>query len=161
MWYSCLLTNPEKELPIFLSNIEKDYEFNYSSINSYIREKKWKILKEAFYKDRELKKQTLLGFNLIVSYGFIAVEVDTQFRILALKTNKVLYLDKELPLAYRKLYLKFKDEIELIYNFDIDVVYTNNCGKNSFLQFNMPKFKSINDRNEYVHGLLDEYYETR
>lgn len=161
MKYSCLLTNPELEVPLFYNNITEECEIIYEHYSSYIYGKKWDALKAIFKDSSIYRRSNLLGYNLLVSRGFILVKEEEDFKILACQTNKALYLDKELPTTYRKLYLKFKNEIEEIYNSNVDIIYTNNCGKNSFIQFETPKFKSISDRKEYVGELLDEYYETR
>jgi len=162
MWYSNLITDKELEIPLYLERLNTKYEFESDYLSTYIYGKKWNYLKELFLSNNiSTKKQTLLGFTIIVGKGLLILEEDEQYKILILQTSKALYVDKELPNTYRKLYLKFKNEIEVIYNSEVDVIYTNNCGKNSFYQFEMPKFKSISDRNEYVGQLLDEYYDNR
>lgn len=169
MWYSYLLTSPELELPILYNGLDNEKEVCIIGTNFISRRRGfWDIFKKEFsrtekltYGNNAIYSFTGLNYDIVVGKGYVGVVEDDQINLLVLETNKALYIDKEFETTYRKLYLKLKSEILIKFNSDKDIVYTNNCGKNSFYQFEKPKCKSISERNEYVTGLLEEYYENR
>lgn len=164
MWYSYLLTSPELECPLFTAHLPDEYEVPITGNSRVFRREKWERFKREFcriYTNLNTYRVTLLNLDLIVAQGYIGVVIEEQIKILVLETNNILYIDKEFETTYRKLYLKIKDIMLDKFNSDKDVIYTNNCGKNSFYQFEKPKCKSISERNDYVKELLDEYYESR
>ena len=165
MWYNYLITSPDLESPLFTSHVPDEYEVPITGNSTIYGRNKWINFVRYFTGFREKNLNTyrvsLLRLNLVVAKGYIGVVVNNEVKILVLETNNNLYIDKELETTYRKLYLKIKDILLATFKSDKDVIYTKNCGKNSFYQFEKPKCKSIKERDEYVQELLNEYYETR
>lgn len=160
MWYSVLLTgNTLKECSLFLSE-QTDDEIEvplYYFFRNIWGSPTWKKLFREFEEMRNyatLADYHFLDLNIVVSYKFLGVEYDGKVRILINETNENVYIDKYFERDYRKLFLKFKNILLSLHSSSKDIIYTENAGKNSFYQFEKPKFKSISERKEYINSLL-------
>lgn len=162
MWYSVLLTgNTSKEYSLFLENFRNAEEFEVS-LEHFERFRwgrmKWERLFNEFKNinsHSSLFKYNFINLEIVVQYKFLGIIEDDKLRILINETNENIYIDKYFERDYKKLFLKFKNILLSLYSSSKDIVYTENAGKNSFFQFEKPKFKSISERKEYVNSLLD------
>lgn len=162
MWYSVLLTgNTLKEYSLFLYRLKdsEELEISLEDFQSFSLERMtWKRLFNKFENTSQyinLFKYIFLNIEIVVQYKFLGIIEDNKLRILINETNENIYIDKYFERDYKKLFLKFKNILLSLYSSSKDIIYTENAGKNSFFQFEKPKFKSISERKEYINSLLD------
>ena len=163
MWYNVLLTgNTSKEYSLFLESRKDidEYEISIESNQRLTwRRVTWRSLFSRFTDENlysiDLYRSSFLNLDIFSQYKFLSVLEDDKLRILINETNENIYIDKYFERDYKKLFLKFKNILLSLYSSSKDIIYTENAGKNSFFQFEKPKFKSISERKEYVNSLLD------
>lgn len=166
MMYSSLICDGSKEIPVFLKF--RDFSNNNICVlnrdleNIFYGRKKWEnvILKvfniASYYTfDSNLKTYTIPEGKLFLEEGFIAIKVEDFFEILFLKTDKHTYISKNIK-SYNTVWKNLGKKITEYLEGDEDVVLTKDCGKNAFLSFEKPKFKSLVERQEYCEKLLQE-----
>ena len=162
MWYNVLLTGDAvAERPLFLSeNTKEEIEIPlYYFFRASWGNPTWKKAFREFEQMRNvdtLSDYYFLNLVIVVRYKFLGVVEDNKLRILINETNENVYVDKYFERDYRKLFLKFKNILLSLHSSSKDIIYTENAGKNSFYQFEKPKFKSISERKEYIELLLNE-----
>lgn len=162
MWYSVLLTgNTSKEYSLFLENFKDAEEFEIS-LESFEIFTWGRVTWDRIFNKFEntsgyysLFKHNFLDLEIVAQYKFLGIVEDGKLRILINETNENIYIDKYFERDYKKLFLKFKNILLSLYSSSKDIIYTENAGKNSFFQFEKPKFKSISERKEYINSLLD------
>lgn len=97
---------------------------------------------------------------IIYSKRYLAIKTEAGIEILFLVTDKSTYISKNIK-SYKNLWNKVRSYINTLIEGDEDITLTNNCGKNVFLQFEKPRFKSIQEREEYCNQLLHEVLPTK
>ena len=165
MMYSSLICDGSKEIPVFLrdKDFSKDiYIINRDLGNTFYGRKKWEnvILKvfniASFYTfNSNLQTYVIPEGKLFLGEGFIAIKVEDFFEILFLKTDKHTYISKNLK-SYNTVWKNIGKKITEYLEGDEDVVLTKDCGRNVFLSFEKPKFRSLVERQEYCEKLLEE-----
>jgi hypothetical protein len=156
MKYKHLLVNSGEELPLFRSTNSTNNDVLYA-ITPYNYRFTWnRIINICFLSTGHIVyKQTYIEGNVIYGPKFLCIETSNGIEILFVQTNKNIYISRNFK-SYPVLWKAIGKHINKYLEGDMDVILSSNCGKNIFLQFEKPKFKSIQEREEYCNQLLQE-----
>lgn len=172
MMYDFIIYDGSKEVPLFSRNWEQlpnnPIEIKINPPNN----------RKAKYTDLICKVFNTYGCNYYSSYtsrfssidftegviiynnDFLAIKTDKGIEILFVRTLQNIYVSKNIK-SYKNLWNKIKVKITEILDGNEDVILTKDCGKNIFLQFEKPKFKSIQEREDYCNSLVEEVLPTK
>lgn len=107
-----------------------------------------------------LIKYNFRKYNIIVKKNLLIIEDfdKEEYNVVLVKTDTSLIIDKTFKSLYPLVFRKFKPIIDDCNNNKLDLVYTDYCGRDLFKDFEMPKFFTITERDEYVNSLLKEVF---
>ena len=172
MMYDFIMYDGSKEVPLFLKNWEQlpdnPIEIKINSSNNS-RAKYTNLICEVFnaygcnYYSSYAPNFSSIDFMegiIIYNNDFLAIRTDKGIEILFVRTLQNIYISKNIK-SYKNLWNKIKVKITEILEGDEDVIFSKDCGRNIFLQFEKPKFKSIQEREDYCNSLVEEVLPTK
>lgn len=172
MMYDFIMYDGSKEVPLFLKNLEQlpnnPTEIKICSARNS-RDKYVNLISRVFnvfnynYYPSYTAEFSSIDFTdgaIIYDNDFLAIKTELGIEILFVRTIQNVYISKNIK-SYKNLWNKIKVKITEILEGEEDVILTKDCGKNIFLQFEKPKFKSIQEREDYCNSLVEEVLPTK
>lgn len=172
MMYDFIMYDGSKEVPLYLKNyILKGDDPEEIGVNSPITNrhryetlltKVFNLYNSNYYGLYNLNFASINSTEGIILFGndFLAIKTELGIEILFVRTIQNVYISKNIK-SYKNLWKKIKVKITEILEGEEDVILTKNCGRNIFLQFEKPKFKSIQEREDYCNSLVEEVLPTK
>lgn len=135
-------------------------EFNLNPNNLFCNRQSYKRLLQCFkgvyYQNRF---NFISNIDIYVSRGQLIIKQNELINVIVLIEDNTLIIDKSFERDYPILYKKFKPVIEDYSNQKFDITYTDFCGRTMFLEYEKPKFSSIEERDGFINVLLEEMYQ--
>ena len=95
--------------------------------------------------------------QFFISKGILGIIENGLYSVLLYQEGNNLHISKNFQVNYKSMFLKFKKYIQEQYESTTNIIYCNNPADLLFEYVELPKFKSIKERQEYGVNLYNEY----